>query len=242
MKIFLPGIIFTLISICAYSQDTIYLDKNYSELASEENATYFKIISPAPTKNIRFLRTTYFLNGQKKAEQYYNIKNGKPVYEGLHKHWYETGELFYQLPYKNGKKHGNLLAYWKNGENRRQDTFKRDQLKEGQVWNEKGEEIPYFEHHIAASFPGGKKELYAYLRKNINIPQQQKQGVSVRVILRFTINPEGDLSEIQIVEGAPHRYNAEAVRVLSKMPRWTPTKRFGKPIATRYTLPIIFQK
>ncbi len=242
MKNFYPGLIFMFISISAFSQDTIYLDKNYSDLDSKENAKYYKIITPASEKDTEFLRITYFIDGQKKAEQYYNIKNDKPVFEGLHKHWYETGELFYQLPYKNGKKHGELLAYWKNGGKRRRDTFKRDQLKEGKVWNEKGEETPYFEHHIPASFPGGREELYAFLKKNINIPQEQKQGVSVRVVLRFTINPEGDLSEIQIVEGAPHRYNAESVRVLSKMPRWTPTKRFGDPIATRYTLPIIFQK
>ncbi|HSP11411.1 MAG TPA: TonB family protein [Salegentibacter sp.] len=242
MKNFYLGFIVSLISISAFSQDTIYLDKHYSELDSKEDAQYYKIITPTPTENYEFLRTTYFLDGQKKAEQYYNIKNSKPVYEGLHKHWYDTGALFYQLPYKNGKKHGDLVAFWNNGEKRRQDTFKRDQLKEGKVWNEKGEEIPYFEYHIPASFPGGKEKLYAFLKENINIPQEQKRGVSVRVILRFTINTEGDLSEIQIVEGAPHRYNAEAVRVLSKMPQWTPSRRFGEVIATRYTLPIIFQK
>ncbi|HEY9183809.1 MAG TPA: TonB family protein [Salegentibacter sp.] len=242
MKIFYLGLILSFISISVFSQDTIYLDKNYSELDSKENAKYYKTITSFKTGNYEVLRTTYFLDGQKKAEQYYNIKNGKPVFEGLHKHWYETGELFYQLPYKKGKKHGELLAYWKNGEKRRQDTFKRDQLKEGKVWNENGEELQYFEHHIPASFPGGREKLYAFLKENINIPREQKQGVTVRVVLKFTINPEGDLSEIQIVDGAPHRYNAEAVRVLSQMPRWTPTRRFGNPVATRYTLPIIFQK
>ena len=157
MKNFYFSLIFTLISISVFSQNKIYLDKYYSELESKENAKYYKIITPKPSEKYEFLRTTYFLNGQKKSEQYYNMKNEKPVYEGLHKYWYETGELFYQLPFKNGKKHGELAAYWKDGEKRRQDTFKKDRHKEGKVWNENGEEIPHFEHHIPASFPGGKE-------------------------------------------------------------------------------------
>jgi len=242
MKNLYLSLIFTAISFSAFAQDTIYMDNKYQELDKKENAKYFKIVTPTPDKDYEFLRTTYFADGTKKAEQSYDLKGEKKVYEGVHKHFYESGELFYQLPYKNGKKHGNLLAYWKNGEKRRDDTFKRDKLKEGKVWNESGEKIEYFEYLIPATFPGGQYKLYSFLKENINIPQEQKNGVSVKVILRFTINPDGYLSEIQIVDGAPHRYNAEAVRVLTKMPKWNPTKRFGEPIATRYALPIIFRK
>ncbi|MBZ9630506.1 TonB family protein [Salegentibacter sp. LM13S] len=242
MKNFYLSLIFTAISISAFCQDTIYMDKDYQELDTNEDAKYFKITTPASESDAEFLRTTYFIDGTKKAEQSFNLKGKTKVYHGLHKHYYESGELFYQLPYKNGKKHGNLVAYWENGEKRRQDLFKRDKLKEGKVWNEKGEELDYFAYLIPASFPGGKEKLQAFLKKNINMPQEQKRGVSVRVVLRFTINPEGDLSEIQIIEGAPHRYNAEAVRVLTQMPQWSPTQHFGKSVATRYSLPIIFQK
>lgn len=242
MKNLYLSLIFTAISFSAFAQDTIYMDNKYQELDTKEGAKYFKIITPTPDKEYEFLRTTYFANGTKKAEQSYDLKGKKKVYEGVHKHFYESGELFYQLPYKNGKKHGNLLAYWKNGEKRRDDTFKRDKLKEGMVWNESGEKIEYFEYLIPASFPGGEKRLYSFLQENINIPQEQDRDIEVKVVLMFTINPDGDLSEIQIVDGAPHRYNAEAVRVLTKMPKWNPTKRFGEPIATRYALPIIFRK
>ena len=242
MKNLYLSLIFTVISFSAFAQDTIYMDNKYQELDTKEGAKYFKIITPAPDKDYEFLRTTYFIDGTKKAEQSYDLKGEKKVYEGVHKHFYESGELFYQLPYKNGKKHGNLLAFWKNGEKRRDDTFKRGKLKEGKVWNEGGEKIEYFEYLIPAKFPGGQDKLFSFLKENINIPQEQERGTSVKVILKFTINPAGDLSEIQIVEGAPHRYNAEAVRVLTIMPRWNPTKRFGEPIATRYALPIIFRK
>jgi TonB family protein len=218
------------------------MDKDFQNLDSKRNAEYFKIISPTPDKNAEFLRTTYLLDGTKQAEQSYDLKGEVKVYNGMHKHYYESGELFYQLEFKNGKKHGNLIAYWKNGRKRRHDVFKRDKLKQGKVWNSQGEEINYFKHYIPASFPGGEENLYAFLKEHIYIPQEQKQGIAVKVTLIFTINTEGYLSEIQIVEGAPHRYNAEAVRVVSNMPKWKPTRHFGKAMATRYTLPIIFQK
>ncbi|SKB60692.1 TonB protein C-terminal [Salegentibacter salinarum] len=241
MKNFYLSLIFSGISISAFAQDTIYMDKDYQELDTKENAEFFKIITPN-AEDADFLNTTYFMDGTKKAEQSYDLKEEKKVYQGLHKHYYESGELFYQLPFKNGKKHGHLLAYWENGTKRRHDVFKKDELKEGKVWNEEGEELDYFAYHIPASFPGGQEKLQAFLKENINMPQEQERGTVVKVILKFTINPEGDLSEIQIVEGAPHRYNAESVRVLANMPKWNPSIRFGEQVATRYSLPIIFRK
>ncbi|PRX46358.1 energy transducer TonB [Salegentibacter salegens] len=242
MKNLYLSLIFTVISFSAFAQDTIYMDNKYQDLDTKEGAEYFKIITPTPDQKYDFLRTTYFIDGTKKAEHTYDLRGKTKVYDGLHKQFYKSGELFYQLPFKNGKKHGTLIAYWENGDLRRKDVFKRDKLKKGQVWNEKGEEIEYFEYHIPASYPGGEKRLYSFLQENINIPQEHDKDMEVKVVLMFTINPDGDLSEIKIVDGAPHRYNAEAVRVLTKMPKWNPTKRFGEPIATRYALPIIFRK
>lgn len=47
------------------------------------------------------------------------------------------------------------------------------------------------------------------------------------MLLRFVINDKGDLSQIEIVEGATNRYNAEAVRVLIHMPHWEQARQFG---------------
>lgn len=104
--------------------------------------------------------------------------------------------------------HGDLLTNWKNGNKRRVDIYKKGRLKVGKVWNEDGEELKYFPKEVPLKFPGGKQALYSYLKDNINMPATQKRGTTVKVFFRFLINEKENLSEIEIIEGAPHSYNA----------------------------------
>jgi hypothetical protein len=238
MNNFYLSLIFTAISFSSFAQDTIYMDSKYQELDTKKGAKYFKIITPTPDKDYEFLRTTYFADGTRKAEQSYDLKDEKKVYEGLHKHFYESGELFYTLEYKRGKKHGKLIAYWKNGEKRRHDIFKRDKLKEGTVWNKNGEEIEYFDHLIHPVFPGGPKALNKYLIENIKVPEYH--NTRQRVVVSFTIGKDGKTKDIKIVEKAPAEYMVEAYRVVKEMPIWKPGKLFGERVNVCYSLPLIF--
>jgi len=240
MKNFYLSLIFIAISFSAFAQDTIYMDSKYQELDTKEGAKYFKIITPSPDKDYEFLRTTYFADGTKKAEQSYDLKGEKKVYEGLHKHYYESGELFHSVEYKKGKMHGELVAYWKNGIKRRHDYFKRNKLKKGTVWNKAGEEIEYFHFEIAPEFPGGQKALQKYLIENISIPANHNS--TQKVVVKFTIDTVGNTSYIKIVEEAPAEYMVEAYRVIKEMPKWKPGKQFGEFKEAVYRIPIIFQK
>ena len=239
MKNLYLSLIFTAISFSAFAQDTIYMDSKYQELDTKEGAKYFKIITPTPDKDYEFLRTTYFVDGTKKAEQSYDLKDEKKVYEGLHKHYYESGELFHSVEFKKGKMHGELVAYWKNGIKRRHDYFKRNKLKKGKVWNESGEEIEYFHFQIPPEFPGGQKALKKYLVENIKIPTYHNS--MQRVVVRFTIDTDGNTTNIKIEEKAPAEYMVEAYRVVDEMPKWKPGKRFGEEVNVSYGLPLVFQ-
>tara|TARA_R110002012_G_scaffold182985_2_gene349349 strand:+ start:736 stop:1458 length:723 start_codon:yes stop_codon:yes gene_type:complete len=240
MKNLFLSLILTVISFSVFAQDTIYMDNNYQELDKKENAKYFKIVTPTPGKDYEFLRTTYFVDGTKKAEQSYDLKDEKKIYEGLHKHYYESGELFHSIEFKKGKMHGELIAYWKNGIKRRHDYFKRNKLKKGTVWNKAGEEIEYFPFEIPPEFPGGQKALQKYLIENIKIPTYHNS--MQRVVIRFTINCEGNTTDIKIVEEAPAEYMVEAYRVVKEMPKWKPGKQFGEVVNVSYSLPLVFQK
>lgn len=216
------------------------MDKNYQELNSKKAAEYFKIITPTPKEDYDFLRTFHYLNGQIKSKITYKLKRDNKISEGKHSFWYDTGELFYTLDFKNGKRHGNLIAYWKNGEKRRLDIFKRDKLKEGTVWNKKGEEIEYFEYIIRPEFPGGPKALNRYLIENIRIPSYHNS--THKVIIEFAIDTDGNTKDIKIVKEAPAEYMVEAYRVVKEMPKWKPGEKFGEVVKVIYKLPLVFQK
>ncbi len=108
-------------------------------------------------------------------------------------------------------------------------SYKKDKFKKGTVWNEKGEEIEHFPYWIPASFPGGNAELQTYLKNNLPIPEKQKRGTTVKVAVIFTINEEGIIKEVQVIDGAPRWYNAVAVQVLSKYAQMGTCAVFWRP-------------
>jgi hypothetical protein len=227
---------FTIIS----AQEKIFMDGQYNEVTNPAEAIFFKTEVKTTEGDADILRKTYRMNDSISAIQYLSVKDGKAYNEGRHKFWYKTGEPWYEIEYRNGERHGELIAWWQNGIKRRHDFFKKDKFKKGTVWNEKGEEIEHFPYWMPASFPGGNAELQTYLKNNLPIPEKQKKGTTVKVVLLFTINEVGIIDEIKIIDGAPRWYNAVAVQVLSNMPHWEPARYFGEPRPSSFTLPISF--
>lgn len=91
-------------------------------------------------------------------------------------------------------------------------------------------------------FTRGWEELMFFLRQNVNYPQDAiKQGIEGRVVVHFTISKDGSAKDINIVRSLFPSCDAEAVRVVSIMPKWVPGKLKGKPVDAIYTLPLSFK-
>ena len=92
-------------------------------------------------------------------------------------------------------------------------------------------------------FPGGEEALMKFLSENICYPEEAlKAGIQGRVVVSFIIEPDGSISNVQVVQGVNDSLNAEAVRVVSSMPKWTSGMMDGKAVRVKYNLPITFRK
>ena len=90
-------------------------------------------------------------------------------------------------------------------------------------------------------YPGGMQALFEYLYQNIKYPEDaQKQKVEGRVLVTFIVETDGSVSNLEVERQAFPSLDAEAVRVLSAMPKWTPGKQGGQVVRVKYTLPINF--
>lgn len=89
------------------------------------------------------------------------------------------------------------------------------------------------------SFPGGKPALVKYLRENLRFIED-KEEISGRVIVQFTVEKDGSITNVKVVRGLDPVLDAEALRVVRSMPRWRPGKIYGKSVAVKYTLPVKF--
>ena len=91
-------------------------------------------------------------------------------------------------------------------------------------------------------FPGGLGEAMKFLAKNIKYPVEAQQAkIEGRVIVRFVVGRDGSVSNVEVVRGVSPELDAEAVRVVSLMPKWIPGKQRGKAVAVKYTMPIMFR-
>lgn len=92
------------------------------------------------------------------------------------------------------------------------------------------------------SFPGGDAAMYAWLSKNLQYPPiAQENGISGTVVVSFVIGKDGSVSDVKVVRGKDPSLDKEAVRVVSKMPKWNPGKQNGQNVRVSYTLPVKFQ-
>ena len=91
-------------------------------------------------------------------------------------------------------------------------------------------------------FPGGMAEAMKFLAKNIKYPvAAQEAKIEGRVIVQFVIERDGSVSDAKVMRGVNSELDAEAIRVVSMMPKWIPGKQRGKAVAVKYTMPIMFR-
>lgn len=91
-------------------------------------------------------------------------------------------------------------------------------------------------------FPqGGVRGFMKWLSANMVYPPAcVREKVEGTVEVAFIVEPTGKVGDIRVLKGADPRLNHEAVRVLRKMPKWMPAYRYGKPIRSQVTLPVVF--
>ena len=91
-------------------------------------------------------------------------------------------------------------------------------------------------------YPGGMSELMKYVARNIKYPadavREKKQG---RVIVQFTVGADGYTSDFSIMRSVSPSLDAEAIRVLANMPKWTPGMQRGKAVPVKFTVPVTFR-
>jgi hypothetical protein len=131
--------------------------------------------------------------------------------------------------------------------------------------NESGETI-YFKTDQMPEFQGGGIEnVQKYVQMNVTYPENAKKAhVQGKIYVQWIVNEAGRVVDVKVVKSMDVRkakevtvvgytkeeqhnaqaavgdLEAEAVRVISSMPEWTPGKQDGKPVKVQYTMPIMF--
>jgi protein TonB len=94
---------------------------------------------------------------------------------------------------------------------------------------------------IEPKFPGGEDARMKFLFDNIVYPKVAREtGLEGMVTVGFVVEPDGSITNVEIIRGRAPSLDEEAIRVTKKMPKWTPGKQRGKNVRVRYRMPIRF--
>ena len=94
----------------------------------------------------------------------------------------------------------------------------------------------------APQFPGGPVEFMKWLTRNLKYPPAlEQQHVQGKVIAEFIVNKDGSITDVKITSSLHPQCDAEVLRVLRMMPRWTAGIENGEPCRTKVCIPVVFR-
>ena len=90
-------------------------------------------------------------------------------------------------------------------------------------------------------YPGGMRAGLEFMARNLRYPTKAREaGKQGRVIVQFVVRKDGSLSDFKVLRPVDPWLDAEAIRVISTMPKWKPGMQEGKPVSVKFTLPVTF--
>ena len=91
-------------------------------------------------------------------------------------------------------------------------------------------------------FDCGRSQLKDYIQKNVRFPKKSKKNNSSgKVFAQFIIEASGEVTNVKIIKGVDEYIDAETIRLLRKMPKWTPGQKNNLNVRTKFFLPINFK-
>ena len=91
-------------------------------------------------------------------------------------------------------------------------------------------------------FPGGQAEMMKYVQKNVQYPPMARENdIQGTVAVRFVVDKDGSIGDVEVLRGIGGGCDQEAVRVIKSMPPWKAGKQNGQPVKVYFTLPVKFK-
>jgi len=93
-----------------------------------------------------------------------------------------------------------------------------------------------------AQFRDGEEGLIDFIARKVEYPPEaKKNGITGKVMVKFVIEKNCSVSNVEIAEGVDPLLDAEAIRVVNSLPDFEkPATKGGEPVRVQYLVPIQF--
>jgi len=219
-------------ALFAREYDVVWFDANWQQTTSKEQAVYFRVCE-ADSINQRYTMQDYYISGK----------------------LYRTGSFTSLNP---EVRDGLFIWYFKNGRKQKEIVYSNNVVADWKVMNEKGaiqlsvvvdikgphDETLYeaFKVDKEPAFVGGKKALNSYIQKNLVYPAMTAiEPIDGIVLVYFIVNENGTVTDARIARSLHYELDKAALKLVEKMPAWSPGLVGNRSVAVPYILPVKFQ-
>lgn len=92
------------------------------------------------------------------------------------------------------------------------------------------------------TFPGGYGALMQFINASRTYPAHAyAQKIQGRVLCSFIVQPDGEITHVNVLRGIEPSLDREAVRILDGMPRWHAGRMDGTKVPVYCIFPITFR-
>lgn len=89
---------------------------------------------------------------------------------------------------------------------------------------------------------GGQEAFLKYVGSQLEYPARARRlGIEGKVFVRFIVDKNGRMTDIEVVKGIGAGCDEEVLRVLNAAPKWEPGKQRGVPVKVRMIVPVTFR-
>lgn len=84
-------------------------------------------------------------------------------------------------------------------------------------------------------YPGGEQGINQFIKRELTYPEEAlKDSIEGRVIVRYVVENDGSVGEIEVIQSVHPLLDEEAKRVVKAMQKWKPAIQRGKPVKSAY--------
>ena len=89
---------------------------------------------------------------------------------------------------------------------------------------------------------GGQPAIVAAIQKAVRYPSMAlRNQVEGRVFVSFTVDPQGEVTDVKIVKGLGSGIDEETIRAIKTLPRFIPGKQNGREVSVSFTVPVTYK-
>ena len=129
----------------------------------------------------------------------------------------------------------NYVYVFKKGDNDIYSKKEQNESESNKIFN--GDDVDQ-----QPSFPGGTNAFNTFIVSNLKYPVvAQENGIQGRVVVKFIVEKDGSISNVEVNQSVNLDLNNEAMRVIKNMPKWNPAKQNGTEVRAYYYVPVTFR-